>query len=620
MCGIAGWVDHEGLPPDAAHIVTAMNDRLTSRGPDGSGVWISPTAALAHRRLSVIDLDGGGQPMTTGADAAGADDLVLSYNGELYNFRELRRELSTRGHRFRSESDTEVVLAAWAEWGPAAVDRFTGIYAFAVWSPAARTLWLVRDRLGVKPLHYHCADGGMVFASEVKGLFAHPDVDPVVDDDGLRQLLVPLLKFPGANPYRNVAEVLPGEIVAYSPAGSSHHRYWDIAEVITRDHSAADPTDATATLAGLLQDTIAAQTVADVSVGTFLSGGLDSSVIAAFARRSPGLSSVRSFSVDFTDVGGTRDTRSALDRVHALAAATHIGSAHTNVVLDAHRLSDPRVRDATVEAHDQPTGCFGDLQMSMYLLCREIRGDVTVALSGEGADEILGGYRWFRENSAVVADTFPWIADGPAHGHLHQRARSVIEPGLVAALGLDDLVADEYRSALQRLDLPAGLTAAERRHREIIYLAVTYFLPMLLDRTDRLSMAHGLEVRVPFCDHRIVEHLVGLSAAHHNTGGREKGLLRDAARGMLPHSVLERAKSPFPSSPDPMYSAALSRQLANVVSDPPDGLAGIVRPELLRPGAVDGQERATGLVSNIEGEILLNMASWLRLYRPRLSL
>ncbi|MGW3294199.1 asparagine synthase (glutamine-hydrolyzing) [Streptomyces xiamenensis] len=623
MCGITGWIDYAGLGPDAPAVAEKMNNEHVHRGPDGSGTWLSRYAVIAHRRLSVIDIENGAQPMVlpaaTDSPSASGERLVLSYNGELYNYAELRRELAVRGHRFRTSSDTEVVLTAWAEWGVGAVERFNGIFAFAVWDETAQTLWLVRDHLGVKPLHYHHRGGRLIFGSEAKSVLAHPDVDTAVDEDGLRQLLVPLLKFPGTSPYRGVREVLPGQVLEFSRRGVRTTRYWDVKDVLSRRAGTEDLDDAVEELRSLLHDTVTRQTVADVPLGTFLSGGLDSSAVTAIAGALPQRDGIRSFSVDFTDAAGRGDSRSALDRRYAREAADFIGSDHSNIVLDSALLADRSVRDATVRARDLPNG-FGDLDMSLLLLCRAVREHATVALSGEAADEILGGYLWFQDPTAVWAETFPWIADSPAHGYLQQRILSTIDPALVERLDLTGQLRDAYRSALEGLTHDPALSAAERRHREILSLAVTHFLPTLLDRKDRLSMAAGLEVRVPFCDHRIVEHVVTLSQHIHNAGGREKGVLRDAVRDLLPASVVDRKKSPYPTSPDPAYARLLQEHLSTVLADPPDGLREIFAPQVLDARRLGDAARANGLVSNFEGEVILNFASWLRQYTPQLAL
>ncbi|MEU4805759.1 asparagine synthase (glutamine-hydrolyzing) [Actinosynnema sp. NPDC023587] len=618
MCGIAGWVDFAGLGPEAPTIAARMNDAQSHRGPDGSGVWSSRHAVLAHRRLAVIDLDGGAQPMALHAGPGTPDRLVLTYNGELYNYRELRTELIARGHVFRTVGDTEVVLAAWDQWGPRAVERFNGIYAFAIWSSAEETLWLVRDRLGVKPLHYHHEGSRLLFGSEAKAILAHPAVPTAVDEDGLRQLVLSLVKFPGLNPYRGISEVLPGQVVAFSRNGVRTTRYWDLKEVIGRRAETSDVADSAERLRALLDDAVGRQTISDVPLCTLLSGGLDSSAVTAIAGRLPGHDGVRSFSVDFTDTSDSTGSRSAQDRRYARDAADFIGSRHANIVLDSGLLADSAVRDATIRARDLPNG-FGDLDTSLLLLCREIRRHATVALSGEAADEILGGYKWFHDPAAVWSDTFPWIADSPAHGHLHQKVLGTIDPGLLASLRVDEFLREQYADALDGLVFEEDLTREERRHREIIHLATSYFLPMLLDRNDRLSMAGGLEVRVPFCDHRIVEHVVRLPQGVHNSGGREKGVLRTAVRDLLPTNVLERTKSPYPSTPDPEYSKRIGEHIAEVTANPPDHLRDIFDRKVLDPHNIAGTAKSDGLVSNYEGEVVLNFASWLRQYNPSIT-
>ncbi|QPB24752.1 asparagine synthase (glutamine-hydrolyzing) [Rhizobium sp. 007] len=616
MCGIAGWIDFAGLPSNADQLVETMNNVLARRGPDGSGVWRSEFACLGHRRLSVIDLEGGAQPMELSRERG---SITLTYNGEIYNYRELRQELLARGHTFKTQSDTEVLLAAWSEWGYESLGRLNGMFSFALWDASREELWLLRDHLGIKPLYYHWRGSSLLFASEVKALFAHPSVHAVIDAEGVAQLLLPLIKFPGANPYKDVFEVLPGSATVFSRNGLRSIRYWNLEEIISRAPPRIEITQAGASLRGLLIDTIERQTIADVPLCTLLSGGLDSSAITAGAQKiQTGNSKVRSFSVDFNDAADSQTSRSALDRKFAHEAAAFIGSEHRNIVLDTSLLAAPETRDACVAARDLPNG-IGDLDLSLLLLCRKVREHATVALSGESADELLAGYLWFQEPTAVWADTFPWLADSPAHGYLHQRILNAFQPALLAELQLEEYLQDHYSAALSKLDLDPGLSAADRRHREIMYLAVTHFLPTLLDRNDRLSMATGLEVRVPFCDHRIVEHLVTLPAAVHTADGREKSVLRQAAKDMLPVGVLERKKSPYPSVPDPTYSSQIASQIDALTSDQRARLRDFFSPSILDGRGAAGMTASHGLISNIEGELVLNFASWFTQYNAQIA-
>ncbi|MFF0452910.1 asparagine synthase (glutamine-hydrolyzing) [Nocardia africana] len=617
MCGITGWIDYQGLGPNASETLTRMTDTQTLRGPDGAGIWTSDIAGLGHRRLSIIDLAGGAQPMLSHTDTT-EPALVLTYSGEIYNYRELRTELRTRGHDFRTASDTEVVLAAWSEWGRAAVDRLNGIYAFGIWDTRTQTLSLVRDRLGVKPLYFRQTGSSLVFGSEPKAILAQNRHRPEVDDEGIIQLMLPLLKIPGKSPYTDIGEVRPGELLTFSRGGLARRRYWRLEEHLTPNDHTLNLTDSAHAVRNLLDDIVSRQLVADVPLCTLLSGGLDSTAITALANSQLQPGPVRSFSVDFSapfigsDVTPNPDTEFAYD------AARFIGSDHTSIVLDGPGLADAAIREQCVRARDLPFG-IGDLDMSLYVLCQAIKDHSTVALSGESADEVFGGYLWFHRDDAVWANTFPWMSDSPAHGRLHQRILNVFRPELRAKLGVDTYVADQYTTALGEVRHGHAEHPQQRRMRELTYLGLSRFLPTLLDRKDRLSMAAGLEVRVPFCDHRLVELVAPLRWDVLTGDGAEKSVLRQSVRDLIPRSVAERKKSPYPSIPDPTYSEQVSKQLAARLTDPDCRL-----PELFDPTALDAALTPTAspgaLISNVEAELALNFDAWLRIYDPVLAL
>ncbi|MFD9664817.1 asparagine synthase (glutamine-hydrolyzing) [Rhodococcus sp. NPDC059968] len=620
MCGITGWIDYHGLGPDAATVLTRMTDTQALRGPDGAGIWTSTIAGLGHRRLSIIDLAGGAQPMLAHTDATGTTDpaLVLTYSGEIYNYRELRAELRTRGHTFRTTSDTEVVLAAWTEWGTAAADRLNGIYAFGVWDTRSQTLSLVRDRLGVKPLYFRQTGSSLVFGSEPKAILAQSRHRPEIDDEGIIALMLPLLKIPGKSPYTDIGEVRPGEIVTFSRAGLARHRYWRLEEQIAPTGHARSLTDSADAVRGLLEDTVGRQLIADVPLCTLLSGGLDSTAITALANNQLTPGRVRSFSVDFSAPFVGSEVTPNADTEYAHEAAKFIGSDHTSIVLDGAGLADQAIREACVRSRDLPFG-IGDLDMSLYVLCKAIKDHSTVALSGESADEVFGGYLWFHRDDAVWADTFPWMSDSPAHGRLHRRILNVFRPELRAKLGVDDYVTDQYRTALAEVHHSDTDTRQQRRMRELTHLGLTRFLPTLLDRKDRLSMAAGLEVRVPFCDHRLVELVAPLGWDVQTGDGAEKSVLRQAVRDLIPRSVADRKKSPYPSIPDPTYSDEVSQQLAARLADPDCRLNELFDPAVLH-AAITPTAAPGALISNVEAELALNFDAWLRIYDPVLAL
>ncbi|MGI5238314.1 asparagine synthase (glutamine-hydrolyzing) [Dactylosporangium sp. CA-139066] len=561
MCGIAGWADFGRDLREERAAARAMTGTMVLRGPDAEGLWVREHVAFGHRRLAIIDIEGGEQPMV--AEEDGREIAALTYSGEVYNYRELRAELVAQGHRFRTFSDTEVVLRAYVEWGEDFVDRLNGMYAFGIWDVRREQLLLVRDRMGVKPLfHYTGIPGAVLFGSEPKAIFAHPLAEAVVDLDGLRELLA-LVKTPGHGVYRDLHEVVPGELVRFDRDGLHRRRYWRPEYVEHTD----DVQTTVRTVRELLDDIVDRQTVADVPMCALLSGGLDSSAITALSytamhRRHEG--PLRSFAVDFVGqtehfrpdaLRGTPDTPFVHDVVK------HVGVDHEDIVLDAASLIDPLARSAVVAAADQPT-FGGDIYTSLYLLFRAVRGHSTVALSGEAADEVFGGYLWFHQPEVVRAEQFPWLVT-VAPGD------SALDPGLRESLRLRDYQADAYRAALAEVDHGDDPDPDNRRMREISYLHLTRFVRILLDRKDRMSMAHGLEVRVPFCDDRLVQYVYNTPWAMKTFDGREKSLLRAAVADVLPESVLARTKSPYPATQDPLYERVLRDTLARVAADSP---------------------------------------------------
>jgi asparagine synthase (glutamine-hydrolysing) len=613
MCGIAGCVDFAvDLEGDRA-AVEAMTRTMELRGPDEGGIWIDGHVALGNRRLAVIDLEGGKQPMLAHGDG---DEVVaaLTYSGETYNFLELRRELEATGVRFRTRSDTEVVLRAYLAWGRDFVTRLNGMYAFALWDARRGELLLVRDRLGIKPLFYAPTPNGVLFGSEPKAILAHPAFEPAVDEAALRELLTPI-STPGATVWRGMVEVPSGSFVAVGRDGCRTETYW-------RLEAGPHGEDGEATVAAvraLLEDVAARQLVSDVPLCTLLSGGLDSSAITALAARSLEVESgpVRSFSVDFEgSADGFRSDVLRPDRdapfVHDLAA--HVGSEHTDIVLDSAALGDPEVREAVLRAYDRPPR-QGDLSTSLYLLFRAIRERSTVALSGEAADELFGGYVWFHQGRNGQARSFPWL---PGGGRLPPF--SVLVPELESRVGLAEHRDRLYETAVADVPTLDGEAEEERRMRTTTYLHLTSYLPALLERKDRLSMAVGLEVRVPYCDHRLVEYVFNVPWSMKAVAGREKSLLRAAVADLLPRSVLERRKSHFPATQDTRYTEQVRDAYLGLLAEEGGPLFDIADPAKLRWLARDVDGGAAELLIRRAREDVLGLDAWLRLYRPRLVL
>jgi asparagine synthase (glutamine-hydrolysing) len=610
MCGITGWVSFDRDLTQERATLDAMTQTMACRGPDASGTWFDGPAALGHRRLAVIDIEGGAQPMQVRTPDG---DVALVYSGEAYNFVELREELRRAGERFETSSDTEVVLRGYLRWGEALAERLNGMFAFAIWDGRTRKLVLMRDRLGIKPLYIFRTSDGVLFGSEPKAILANPLAPRVVDAEGLRELFT-FVKTPGRAVWSGMREVRPGTIVTVDAGGLRERTYWRLE---TKPHT--DDRDATvAHVRELLDDIVRRQLVADVPRCVLLSGGLDSSVITSLAALQLAAQGerVRSFAVDFAgqeERFKPDDFRPTPDSPYVHAVAEYAGTEHVDIVLDAEALADPAARRAALTARDLPMG-LGDMDVSLYLLCKAIRERSTVALSGESADELFGGYRQFHDPVAQRAHTFPWLAGNMfprfAEGVLHEEVRS--------ALNLEAYGSELYEGAIAEVEHLASENDLEARMRISSYLHLTRFLPLLLDRKDRMSMAVGLEVRVPFCDHRLVEYVYNAPWSLKSYDGREKSLLRGAARDVLPESVVQRVKSPYPSTQDPRYVEAVQQQARELLTERDHAVFSLVDSRWLTD-AVRQEPAAIGDAERHGLERTLDLAMWLDDYRPQIE-
>ncbi|WP_116101062.1 asparagine synthase (glutamine-hydrolyzing) [Amycolatopsis thermalba] len=609
MCGITGWVSFETDLTQRREVLDAMTGTMACRGPDDSGTWIARHAALGHRRLAIIDLPGGRQPMSVTTPSG---EVAMVYSGEAYNFTELRRELAGKGHAFRTDSDTEVVLRGYLEWGESVADHLNGMYAFAIWDARDEKLVMIRDRMGIKPFYYYPTRDGVLFGSEPKAILANPAAERIVDADGLRELFS-FTKQPGWSLWHGMSEVEPGTIVRVDRDGVHTRTYWKLE---AREHT-DDQETTVARVRELMTDIVHRQLVADVPRCVLLSGGLDSSAITglAAARLREEGEQLRTFSVDF--VGQEEnfkpdEMRDTPDSPFIRDVAKLVGSAHQDVVLDPAALTDPAVRRAVLSARDIPAG-MGDMDTSLYLLFKAIRAESTVALSGESADEVFGGYRWFHDETARNADTFPWLAFRTGV----QDGGNLLRGDVSRTLDLDGYIADQYRTALARVEHLDGVSAEERRMREVCHLHLTRMVRALLDRKDRASMAVGLEVRVPFCDHRLVEYVYNTPWSLKTFDGREKSLLRHATKHVLPRSVVDRVKSPYPSTQDPGYAAALQQQAKEVLASPGDPVFELASREWVTE-AVGQDPAAMDSLTRHGLDRLLDLHHWFDIYRPEL--
>jgi asparagine synthase (glutamine-hydrolysing) len=550
VCGICGWVDFEQDVSGKTEWLEGMKEALAVRGPDEEGTWMSRHAALGHRRLIVIDPEGGAQPMIK---QVGGKKMIITYNGELYNMNELRHKLLSLGHRFASRCDTELIPAAYAEWGVCSPEHLNGIFAFAIWDEQEQSLFMARDRMGVKPLFFAQVGSSFLFASELKALLAHPLVEPVLDETGLNEVLaMGPARTPGIGVFKGIRELKPGWWLKVSQDGIETRPYWELVS----DHHRDDWETTVERVRELFVDAVRRQLISDVPIGTMLSGGLDSSAISACAARvfreeSRGL--LTTFSVDYVDNDkhfSQNEFQPNPDAPWIRLMADRIGSNHHTVWIDTHELISALPK--AMIARDLPG--MADVDASLYLFSREIKKELTVVLSGECADEVFGGYPWFHREEMVNADTFPWA-------RLVGERLSFLTPEMTRRLRPLDYVEARYQEALSEVPRFSEESSLEARMREMFYLNLTRWMPVLLDRKDRMSMAFGLEVRVPFCDHHLVEYVWNIPWAFKSHGEREKGLLRQAMRGILPEEIVERKKSPYPKTHHPDYLRIMQQKV-----------------------------------------------------------
>lgn len=550
MCAISGCV---GLPIEET-CMHAMLQTMARRGPDGRGIFRNADCTLLHTRLAIIDPTGGAQPMEL---LWGGEHYCITYNGELYNTEQLRKKLEKLGHAFATHSDTEVVLHSYAQWGPESLLKMNGIFAFGIWESRKRRMFLARDRIGVKPLFYSLSGEGLLFASEIKTILAHPSQRAALDAEGAAQIL--LLgpgRQPGSGVFRGIRELEPGCWATFEGGTLAVHRYWSLKD---REHRENFRQTAEHTRA-LVLDAITRQMVSDVPIGTFLSGGLDSSLISAVCAKKMEQAGrqLMTFSVGYPGNdkyfrAGKFQPTSDSDFIGLMAEFLH-SDQHLTELSPETLVSS--LEEATV-ARDLPG--MADVDFSLLAFCREIRKYVKVALSGECADEIFGGYPWYRDPEVRDRAGFPWAQNTIDRCNL-------LHPDLRAKLDGEAYVMEAYLKTCRESDVLPGSSPRERRMKEMVNLNFRWFMQTLLDRKDRMSMFSGLEVRVPFCDYCIAEYLYGVPWEYKDYQGEEKGLLRYACGDLLPEAVAHRKKSPYPKTFDPRYETLLEEKMQAVLS------------------------------------------------------
>ena len=572
MCGIAGEIcPAGGVTGERAH---AAQNAMKRRGPDQNGIYMSDKAVLIHTRLCVVDIENGRQPMSCMYDG---NRYVIVYNGELYNTAEVRSRLLEHGCEFTGHSDTEVVLNAFAVFGSDCVNQFNGIFAFAIWDEKKRRLFFARDRIGVKPFFYTIDNGRFVFSSEIKGILAQTDRQPEIDAQGVMEImLIGPGRTPGYGVFKGVEELKPAHCGFYDEDGLRIYRYWHLQD---REHT--ETFEQTAEhVRYLVTDAITRQLISDVPIGTFLSGGLDSSLISSVASRvlKERGERLQTFTINYKD----NEKYFQATKFQPNSDSDFVGQMVDYLGCDSHiiEIDTPALTKAlfnAVDARDLPG--MADVDSSLLLFCDEIKQHVTVALSGECADEIFGGYPWYRDPTVRAVNGFPWAQSTSYRAEF-------IRPEFTSQINPNDYVQDKYLATVRETSKLPDLSPLESRMKEMVNLNHHWFMQTLLDRKDRMSMYNGLEVRVPFCDYRIAEYLYSVPWEFKDYRSYEKGLLREAMKDYLPDEILWRKKSPYPKTHNPAYLATVSRLLDELVWDSSAPIWQIVR-----------RDKAAGLIN-----------------------
>lgn len=556
MCGFVGVVNLKKNISGEKQVIIDMNQKLSKRGPDECGYYVEDNVLLGHKRLIVIDPNGGKQPMTYQYEG---NTYTLVYNGQLYNTKELREELEQNGFTLESHSDTEVLLKSYIHFKEEVVHKLNGIFAFAVWDSKNRSLFMARDHFGVKPLYYSLVNGNLVFGSEIKSILEFPEIEAKIDKQGICELFgIGPAHTAGITVFKNISELKPANYIVYNENGIYVSQYWKLK---SKPHT--DNLDKTCEkVRYLLEDSIKRQLVSDVPLCTFLSGGLDSSIITLYAAnycKENGLPPLNTYSVDYVDNDKNfvkTDFQPNSDNYYINLMSNKLNTNHHTIMLDTPELAKS-LEDAMI-ARDMPG--MADVDSSLLLFCKNVKDEATVTLTGECADEIFGGYPWFFREDALRSGTFPWSIA------ISER-QQLLNPAISEKLDLQDYIDYRYHESLSKVELLEDDTEETAEKRKISHLTLNWFMQTLLDRSDKMGMYNGFEIRVPFCDYRLAEYVWNIPWEMKALNGREKGLLRYIMKDVLPSEVVDRKKSPYPKTWNPTYLKEVKQMLTKMIEN-----------------------------------------------------
>ena len=592
-----------------------MNNTLSKRGPDENGIYIKEDICIAHRRLIVIDPEGGKQPMIC---KYLGNTYVITYNGQIYNTKELRKTLEDSGFTFEGHCDTEVLLKAFIYYGYNVVNHLNGIFAFAIWNEGKKELFLARDHFGVKPLFYSIKDNQLIFASEIKALFEYPSIYPKIDEQGIAELFgIGPAHTPGVGVFKGIEELKPANYLVFNRSGMRIKEYWKLKSRMHTDDFATT----CSTVKELLTDAIERQLVSDVPLCTFLSGGLDSSIITLYSAnycRKHDLPMINTYSVDYVDNDKNfqkTDFQPNSDSDYINLITNKLGTKHHTIYLDTPELVDS-LKEAMI-ARDLPG--MADVDSSLLLFCKAVKKEATVSIMGECADEIFGGYPWFFREDALSSGTFPWSINISGRQHL-------LNPELQEKIDLKEYIDYRYNESLNEVELLNVDSKETKEKRKITYLTMNWFMQTLLSRTDRMGMYNGFELRVPFCDYRLAEYVWNIPWEIKALHGREKGLLRYIMKDELPKEIVDRKKSPYPKTWNPTYLKKVKGMLTEIMQNPESPITSLLnKDDILEILNTDGKSFSRPWFGQLMTgpqlmAYLCQVNMWLETYKPEIEI
>ena len=556
MCGFVGIVNLKNNLDSKKNSLISMNNTLKKRGPDECGYHTEENILLAHRRLSVIDPEGGKQPMTYKYNG---NTYIIAYNGQIYNTKELQEDLKQNNIELETHSDTEILLKSYVLHKENLINKLNGIFAFAIWNQKEKELFIARDHFGVKPLFYTIFNDYFIFASEVKAILKFPGIQPILDKQGINEMFgIGPAHTNGTTSFKNINELPPAYYAIYNESGFHKKRYWKLKSKIHTDNLAKTCDK----VLYLLEDSIKNQLVSDVPLCTFLSGGLDSSIITMYASdyyREHNLPTLNTYSVDYIDNDKNfqkTDFQPNSDNYYINLMSKKLNTEHHVVMLDTPELA-LSLEDAMI-ARDFPG--MADVDSSLLLFCKNVKQEATVTLTGECADEIFGGYPWFFREDALNSGTFPWSI-------AIKERQELLNPEIGEKIDLKEYIDYRYNESLDDVEILDADSDETKEKRKISYLTLNWFMQTLLDRSDRMGMYNGFEIRVPFCDYRLAEYVWNIPWEIKALNGREKGLLRYIMKDKLPAEIVDRKKSPYPKTWNPSYLETVKETLTKIMND-----------------------------------------------------